>query len=36
MLTANAPSWFGTGRASDVRHVADAAAIVGFAAPSML
>lgn len=36
MPTEDIPRWFGTARASDARHVADAAAIVGFAAPSLL
>ncbi|MDY0957797.1 hypothetical protein SOM26_03765 [Sphingomonas sp. CFBP8993] len=35
MPTVDAPSWFGSARASDARHVADAAAIVGFVASSM-
>jgi len=36
MPTVDAPSWFGSARASDARHVAEAAAIVDPGAPSML
>jgi len=35
MPTGDIPRWFGTARASDARHVADAAAIIGPVGQSM-